>query len=315
MLKAKLLWLKTVLTKPDKHLWKWQGWDVSWNEHGQEVNSPIATVLIHGFGACKEHWRHNQHEIGKVTPCFAIDLIGFGNSSQPRARLKGESEHQGDFNYNFDNWANQVSDFCREVIQKPVLLIGNSIGGVIALRASQLLKNDCCGVVLVGCATRALDDKRLGDQPNWIRLSRPWLKHLVSQRWLSINLFRNAASQGVIKRVLKQAYPSGANVDDNLLEILQKPSQRPGAPEAFHGFINLFDDHLAPQLMKNLNVPVDLIWGEKDPWEPLDEARNWSKSLSCIRSFEVVSNVGHCPHDEAPDQVNPLILKVIQQAT
>ena len=25
------------------------------------------------------------------------------------------------------------------------------------------------------------------------------------------------------------------------------PSQRPGAPEAFHGFINLFDDYLAPE--------------------------------------------------------------------
>ncbi len=303
------------LTKSENNCWRWKNWDVSWSVEGIGIQSPISVVLIHGFGACKEHWRYNQPELAKLTPCFAIDLIGFGKSSQPQARLKNEPAKEGDFAYNFDNWGAQVADFCREVVKKPVLLIGNSIGGVIALRASQLLQEEvCCGVVLIACATRALDDKRLSTQPNLMRWTRPWLKKLVSQRWLSINLFRNAASPGVIKRVLEQAYPSGANVDENLLKILQKPSQRPGAPEAFHGFINLFDDYLAPSLMTKLKIPVDLIWGEADPWEPLSEARQWQSSLQCIRSLEIINGAGHCPHDEAPEQVNPLIIKVIQQA-
>ena len=41
--------------------------------------------------------------------------------------------------------------------------------------------------------------------------------------------------------------------------------QGDGAAEAFRGFINLFGDHLAPQLMQELTIPVDLIWGEMDP--------------------------------------------------
>ncbi len=294
------------------NIWNWKGWEIAWTKKGSFCSSFPSIVLIHGFGACKEHWRHNQPTLGTVTSCYAIDLVGFGNSSQPRARLQNEQKQPGDFAYNFDNWAAQVADFCKEIVQSPVLLVGNSIGGVIALRASQILEQECCGVVLISCATRALDDKRLEEQPNPLRWIRPWLKVLVRQRWLSINLFRNAASPGVITRVLKQAYPSGTNVDEHLLKLLQLPSQRPGASEAFHGFINLFDDYLAPELMTNLKVPVDLIWGEKDPWEPIEEAQKWASSLKCIRSLEVIPGVGHCPHDEAPENVNLLLLKVIQ---
>ncbi len=297
-------------------MWPWRNWEVAWNMKCSDNQSSIAVVLIHGFGACKEHWRYNQPELGKSAPCFAIDLIGFGDSSQPKARLINEPlGNKNSFAYNFDNWGAQVADFCLEVVQRPVLLVGNSIGGVVALRASQLLKKNCCGVVLVGCATRALDDKRLDEQPAWVRWTRPYLKSMVRQKWLSGNLFRNASSQGVIKRVLQQAYPSGKNINNSLIKILQKPSKRSGAPEAFHGFINLFDDHLAPQLMRNLEVPVDLIWGEKDPWEPVNEAKKWMKSISCIRSLEIISDVGHCPHDEDPEAVNSLLIRIIQQAT
>ena len=303
------------MNKSKSHIWQWHDFKVAWTLEGESIQAPISTVLIHGFGANKDHWRNNQPELSKVAPCFAIDLIGFGDSSQPKARLKNEHKNQGEFLYNFDNWGRQIADFCIDIVDKPVLLIGNSIGGVIALRASQLLEKQCCGVILVGCATRALDDKRLNEQPNWARWSRPFLKSLVRQRWLSANLFRNAASSAVIKKVLKQAYPSGANVDEDLIDILRKPSERPGASEAFHGFINLFDDYLAPELMVDMKTPVDLIWGEKDPWEPIAEARKWQSTIGCIRSLKIIPKSGHCPHDEIPEKVNPLLIKLIQQAT
>ena len=120
----------------------------------------------------------------------------------------------------------------------------------------------------------------------------------------------------MIRSVLKQAYPSGANIDNALVELLFQPTQRPGAAEAFRGFINLFDDYLAPDLLQQLSVPVHLIWGEKDPWEPLSEAKRWADTYPVIQSINVIANGGHCPHDECPDQVNPHLVDVLnQQAT
>ena len=304
---------------PSNNLWSWNQRSIGWSLMG-DPDAEEAVLLIHGFGANTNHWRFNQPVLAELVPTYAIDLLGFGASDQPRARLKDEPERTDAVHYGFDLWGQQVADFCREVIDRPVRLVGNSIGGVVALRAAQLLGERCRGVVLIDCAQRLMDDKQLATQPAWMAWIRPLLKTMVRQRWLSTALFRNAARPGVIGSVLKQAYPSGANINEELIDLLFQPTQRGGAAEAFRGFINLFDDYLAPQLMEELTVPVDLIWGEKDPWEPIAEARRWAQTLNCIRSLEVIPGAGHCPHDEAPDQVNPVLQRLIkseaaQQAT
>ena len=316
-----------------KSLWQWTSPDglalhVGWScqkPQDSEQNSSIAVVLIHGFGACKEHWRYNMPVLAKAASTYAIDLIGFGASSQPSALLgdetKGDDATKGEsIRYSFDLWAAQVAAFCEHVVQQPVLLVGNSIGGVVALRAAQLLKQQsqsipCEGVVLIDCAQRLMDDKQLATQPAWMTWIRPLLKTLVSQRWLSTALFRNAARPTLIRSVLKQAYPSGNNVDDELVSLLLGPSQRDGAAEAFRGFINLFNDHLAPDLLQTLSVPVHLIWGEADPWEPVQETKTWQRQFDCVQSLLVIPRAGHCPHDESPKVVNERLMLILNQQT
>jgi len=295
-------------------LWRWHrpnetNLEVSWWHQGHTCGDAPAVVLIHGFGANTAHWRHTIPALSRHRATYALDLIGFGGSSQPKAQLNGEQPGDDGLIYSFDLWGAQVADFCREVVKGPVQLVGNSIGGVVALRAAQLLaehpgSSPCRGVVLIDCAQRLMDDKQLATQPAWMAWIRPLLKTMVRQRWLSTALFRNAARPSVIRSVLKQAYPSGANVDDDLVQLLYQPTQRSGAAEAFRGFINLFNDHLAPDLLAHLTIPVDLIWGERDPWEPLPEAQRWAKRYECIRSITVIPGAGHCPHDEHPEPVN-----------
>ena len=69
--------------------------------------------------------------------------------------------------------------------------------------------------------------------------------------------------------------------------------------------------------MENLNVPVDLIWGENDPWEPIAEAEKWRSTIPCIESMNTILQAGHCAHDEAPNEVNAVLTQLIkdQQAT
>ena len=295
---------------PNKTSWIWNDHSIGWSAMG-EREADEAVLLIHGFGANTNHWRFNQPVLAEHAPTYAIDLLGFGRSDQPRARLGDEPLTADAVHYGFDLWGQQVADFCCEMIDRPVRLVGNSIGGVVALRAAQLLGNRCNGVVLIDCAQRLMDDKQLATQPAWMAWIRPLLKTMVRQRWLSTALFRNAARPGVIRSVLKQAYPSGQNIDNELVDLLFQPTRRDGAAEAFRGFINLFDDHLAPTLMADLSIPVDLIWGEKDPWEPLAEAQRWRDTIHCVRSLDVISGAGHCPHDEEPDQVNPLLSRLL----
>ena len=297
-----------------KKFWIWENYQIAWQVEEENNNTEIAIVLIHGFGACKEHWRFNQKRISSIAPCYALDLVGFGESSKPKSQILYEKKTSNSFNYCFDNWSQQVFDFCNEIVKKPVLLIGNSIGGVVALNTSKKLSENCLGTILIDCAQRTMDDKLLTEQSLLMRFLRPVIKTLVRQRFLSSNLFKNAANKTFIEKVLKVAYPSGNNVNEELIDILFQPTQREGAPEAFRGFINLFDDYLAPNLLKHFKKPVHLIWGEKDPWEPVKEAEKWSKTFNCIESLEIIANAGHCPHDEMPEKVNPILEKIIQEA-
>ena len=142
--------------------WKWKNWKISWSiSKKSTLENNVNILLIHGFGASKQHWRHNQDFFGKVFNCYAIDLLGFGESSQPYALLNYETPRKNSVKYSFDLWGNQVSNFCTDVIKSPVYLVGNSIGGVIALKAAEILQYDCKGIILIDCAQRTMDDKRI----------------------------------------------------------------------------------------------------------------------------------------------------------
>ncbi|MFM7675086.1 MAG: alpha/beta fold hydrolase [Synechococcus sp.] len=299
--------------------WSWQGRRVAYvvcRAIGKGSDAPRpAVVLVHGFGACKEHWRHNVAALAAAHDVYALDLIGFGESEKPPSRLAGEPSAEGDCTYGVELWAQQVVAFLQDVVRAPVTLVGNSIGGVVVLRSAALLEEagqPARQVLLVGCAQRALDDKRLAEQPPLARFGRPLLKRLVQQRWLTRWLFGRLSRAGVFRRVLEVAYPSGANLDDQLIELLLAPTRDTGAAEAFRGFINLFYDHMAPDLLKHLNTPVRIVCGEADPWEPVAEARRW-QGFPCVRELLVLPGLGHCPHDEAPERVNPFLLQSLAQ--
>ena len=295
-------------------IWKWKHWDISWSSSKLSSNdNDLNILLIHGFGASKRHWRHNQNFLGNIYNCYSIDLLGFGESSQPGALLDNEAYKENCIKYSFDIWGSQIASFCNEVIKSPVYLVGNSIGGVVSLKAAEILKENCNGLVLIDCAQRTMDDKRLKRSDVLMNLLRPVIKTLVSKRVISNTLFERAANRAVIKQILKKAYPTGNNIDEELIEILYKPSQRKNSKEAFRGFINLFDDYLATELFDKVDAPIQLIWGEKDPWESLSEAKSWKNEYKNIKRLDIIKSAGHCPHDESPDETNNLICEFIQE--
>ena len=62
--------------------------------------------------------------------------------------------------------------------------------------------------------------------------------------------------------------------------------------------------------MGRLDVPLLLLWGESDPWIVSamgDKVQSLAESLGKdVRRVSV--NAGHCPQDEAPEEVNKGLL-------
>lgn len=59
-------------------------------------------------------------------------------------------------------------------------------------------------------------------------------------------------------------------------------------------------------------LPVRILWGEADPWEPVALGRELSK-FPCVDEFVTMPGGGHCPMDQIPDTVNREVLRFLKQ--
>ncbi|PSR19160.1 alpha/beta hydrolase [filamentous cyanobacterium CCP3] len=273
-------------------IWDWHGLPINYQQAG---GSGPALVLIHGFGASVGHWRKNMPALAENHRVFALDLLGFGKSAKP---APGEP-----LPYDFDTWGAQVADFLHQVVGEPAFLVGNSIGGVVALQAAVMNPEQSKGVILLDCALRQISDRKLRTQPPMRRLGRPLLKKVLRNRALVHWLFAQIARPERIRTVLRTAYGNPEAVTDELIELLLEPAREPGAADVFWAFINNFDGPLPEDLLPQITCPALILWGTADPWEPIVLGRELAH-FPAVEAFIPLEGAGHCPQDEIPEVVN-----------
>lgn len=84
---------------------------------------PVFSNIKFSFNS--DHWRKNISFLAKTSRVYAIDLIGYGYSEKPNPR-----EFKASSFYTFDTWADQLNDFCAEIVKDDAFFICNSIGGM-----------------------------------------------------------------------------------------------------------------------------------------------------------------------------------------
>ena len=62
-------------------------------------------------------------------------------------------------------------------------------------------------------------------------------------------------------------------------------------------------------LLAILPCEAIVLWGDQDPWEPMEMGRASFTRFACVKEFIAIANAGHCPQDEVPDEVNDILLK------
>jgi pimeloyl-ACP methyl ester carboxylesterase len=282
--------------------WTWQGFSIRYQQFG-EAGTPI--LCIHGFGASSDHWRKNLPSFGEQHRAYAIDLIGFGGSDKPFPNAP--------IPYTFETWSQQVIDFCREVIGEPVYLVANSIGCVVAMQAAVDAPEWVKGIMMLNCSLRMLHERRRADIPWHQRLSTPIVQGVLGYPPIGRFFFSRIARPKVIRNLLGQAYQRPEAVTDDLVEAILKPAQSEGAADVFLAFVRYSQGPLPEDLLPQLQCPAWVIWGQDDPWEPVELGRKFI-DYPAVQALQELAGVGHCPQDEAPELVNPLVLEWIHHA-
>lgn len=281
--------------------WIWQDFSICYQTQG---TAGPAVVLVHGFGASWWHWRQNIPILAKNCRVYAIDLIGFGSSAKPHPG--------GKIAYTLETWGDQVADFCREVVGEPAFLVGNSIGCIVAMQAAVSNPDIALGVALLNCSLRLLHDRKRETLPWSRRFGAPLLQRLLSIKPVGQFFFNQVAKPKTVRKILLQAYANSTAVTDELVDILTAPASDPGAVAVFLAFTAYSTGPLPEDLLPLLPCPAIILWGTADPWEPVELGREFA-NYPQVQKFIPLEGVGHCPQDEAPELVNPILQDWILQ--
>lgn len=283
-----------VATPPQ--IWYWRGFKIAYQSAG---DTGPAIVLVHGFGASWGHWRHNIPVLGEKCRCYALDLIGFGDSDKPQP---GSA-----IDYTFETWGAQIADFCREVTGGAAFLVGNSIGCVAIMQAAVDNPDIALGVAAINCSLRLLHERKRAALPWYRRLGADIAQEILKNKAIGAFFFQQIAKPKTVRKILLQAYRRPEAVTEELVEIILKPARDPGAIEVFLAFTGYSAGPLPEDLLPILPCEAILLWGREDPWEPLQLGLELAQ-FSTVQKFIPLEGLGHCPQDEAPEIVNPILL-------
>lgn len=281
----------------------WRGYSINYRDTGLKTGLPV--LFIHGFGASINHWRKNIPSLESTGELrvFAIDLIGLGASDKP-----GPSE----VTYSIDLWSDLVADFINEMEvmgeDNRWTLIGNSIGSLVSLQvALKLGQSKIRSCALMNCAGGMVSfrySELTRFQALVYRVFNSLLFNKIVGRWV----FNYVRQPNVLTSILGQVYMDKTAVDDTLVEIIATPAGDEGACDVFLAIINGDAGPKPEDLLRELEwCPILVLWGENDPWTPLNKGLHPGSKFPSYHSGLILKgfeNTGHCLHDEYPDLVN-----------
>ncbi|MEL6247435.1 MAG: alpha/beta fold hydrolase [Cyanobacteria bacterium J06627_15] len=280
----------------NQRLWIWRGWHIRYTflrpEDAAAGQAP-PLLLVHGFGASLEQWRHNLVALSQQRPVYALDLLGFGGSAKPAALL-GASV-----------WQAQLYDFWQAVVQQPAILIGHSLGALVALTAAARHPDMVARLIML---TVPLAREELIS--GWLdRVSRT-VESWVATPLLLRPLFLFVRQPGFIRAALRKIYLQPERVDDELVNIFTRPTLDRGAARTLCYLVrSRTEADFSPpvsELVPQVKVPILLLWGDQDRVIPTKWAEQ-VKPLSPLLTYQTIENAGHCLYDEAADRITQSI--------
>jgi pimeloyl-ACP methyl ester carboxylesterase len=273
---------------------------VHWVEFG---GPPEATpfVLVHGLGGSHLNWMRVAPALAERGRVVVVDLPGFGLSTAGRRRASVSAN------------AAVLDRLMRAVVGKPAVLVGNSMGGMIALLAADAHRDSVAGLVLIDASLpvpRTLPDRQVAAQ--FLLYATPFF----GERYLAYTA-RRVSDRELVERVVKLCFADPSRASEELLAASTAlVAQRRAMPAQDAAFLQAARSLLRvlarPQryqaAMKRLDVPVLLIHGERDRLVPVAAAR---AALAANPRWEgaILPGVGHTPQLESPDAVVDSILR------
>lgn len=263
-------------------------------DFGGPADGP-AVVAVHGLGGAAWNWMAVAPLLTDAVRLLAIDLAGHG-----RTPAAGRSTAVS---------ANRrlLDRFLREVVAEPVVLMGNSMGGMISSLEAATAPDLVNGLVLVDPAlprSRPLTklDPRVAAQ--FAVLGTPGL----GEAMLARRQRRRTTEQQVRETLALCTYDLSRIPDDVVATAISAIESRPPGDFSPKDFLvaarSLLPLLARPrrihQRLDRITAPVLLLHGDRDRLVSIDVARDLAARYPAWR-LAVAHDVGHVPMLEVPE--------------
>jgi pimeloyl-ACP methyl ester carboxylesterase len=241
----------------------------------------LPVLFIHGYGALIEHWRPIMRPVVREHSFFALDLYGFGYSARPTGLSTRE------------RWANQAATFIDAVIGEPAIIVGHSMGGVVATELARRHPALVRGLVLVNSS---------GMQPYERPLTQTdrFMLGLIGAPLLGETVAGVFANEWGVRQGLLASYHRKERVTPELVQTFAGPIRKYGAGSYLATTRN--SENLVIALQPGeYQGPSLLIWGAEDRSIPPSDADAIKRLVLPQAEIALLADSGHCPFDETPE--------------
>lgn len=234
-------------------------------------------VLAHGWPWSSYSWHRVIPALAQRYRVYWYDMPGYGRSDKG-AGMRTSLDVQGEvFAMMLEHWG----------LPRP-LVVAHDMGGAVTLRAHLLHGREYERYVLMNVVAM-----------------RPWGSAFFDHVGRHVEAFTGLPPH--IHRAVVDAYVRGAIVNDleDDVDALVQPWLSDAGRESFYEQFAQADEKYTLEVEDSygeVRAPVAILWGELDPWIPLDRGRALHRRMPQA-SFEVLPGIGHLPQLEDPDVV------------
>ena len=280
--------------------------EMAYIDNGCDEDHP-PLVLLHGVFDNKATWFRLAARL-PGRRLIAPDLIGHGHSSKPTFVARPEHER-----YSPDMQVGYLAAFIAALDLDDVILVGNSLGGGLALRLYldfPALAAKVRGLVLIDAAgyphKLPLHVRTLGSYPGKLLSHAPI--HALAR---TSGLLRLAAW-----RTFRRCFHDRGKIPPELATVARAALETPNAAYAYHySARNLVPPDAATfhQRFGDITCPTLVLWGQQDRVLPVRSAQRFAAALP-HSDLHIFPNCGHAPHLEYPDETAAYIEQWIKSA-
>lgn len=266
---------------------------ISYIDTGKGENT---IVLVHGLGSNAGFWRYNIPELSKSNRVIAVDLPGYGKSSKD------------DYPYNMSFFSEALKRFFDELKLKNFYLAGHSMGGQVCITFALAHPEYIKKLILISPA--GIESFNQAESNLLKNVFTPENIRLSNKETIIKNISNNFFSwDGKYNWIVEERIKIISAKDFDLYAEANAKSVAGMLDEPTNNFL------------KNISMPVLIIYGEKDNLIPnkyfhpgLSTGTLFKAGADQIKNCILipVKNAGHLVYIENPAEVNRIILNFIR---